>query len=187
LGNGVGLMPTVMTHALVPLAAGLMLGRAQVPPRIIVAGMILAMVPDADVIGFRLGIEYGDPWGHRGASHSFFAAAVVGGVVAFALRPTRLAVAALFLFGSMASHGLLDTLTNGGLGAALLWPFSDTRFHAAVTPIAVSPIGISGFLTERGLLVLASEARWVWLPCLAGVVISILIRRIISPKAKGSS
>ena len=30
----------------------------------------LSMLPDADVIGFSFGVRYGDPWGHRGATHS---------------------------------------------------------------------------------------------------------------------
>ncbi len=180
-------MPTVMTHTLVPLAAGLMLGNGRVPPRIIVAGMVLAMLPDADVIGFRLGIEYGDAWGHRGASHSLVSAAFVGALVAVLLRPKRMVWATIFLCCAMASHGLLDTLTNGGLGAALLWPFSEARIHAPFTPIAVSPIGISNFISARGLSVLASEARWVWLPCLLGVGLAFSIRRLTSSPAKGSS
>lgn len=64
----------------------------------------------------------------------------------------------------MASHGLLDTLTNGGLGAALFWPFDNARHFAPFTPIAVSPIGIANFISERGLRVLISEAIWIWTP-----------------------
>ena len=30
----------------------------------------LALLPDADVIAFKLGIPYSAPWGHRGATHS---------------------------------------------------------------------------------------------------------------------
>jgi len=30
----------------------------------------LSLLPDADVYGFRLGVKYADPWGHRGATHS---------------------------------------------------------------------------------------------------------------------
>ena len=37
--------------------------------------------------------------------------------------------------------GLLDTLTDGGLGIALLWPFSDARYFAPWRPIPVAPIG----------------------------------------------
>ncbi len=180
-------MPTVITHALLPLAAGLIVGPARVPPRVIAAGMMLAMLPDADVIGFRLGVEYGDTWGHRGAGHSFVAAAVVGPLVALLLRPSRFAWVAAFLVCAMASHGLLDTATNGGLGAALFWPFADVRIHAPFTPIAVSPIGLSNFLSARGMAVLASEARWVWLPCFLCIGAAFAIRRLTSSSAKGSS
>src|SRR5438552_8880460 len=40
----------------------------------------LSLVPDADVVGFSLGVEYGDPSGHRGATHSLtFAIALADG------------------------------------------------------------------------------------------------------------
>ena len=76
---------------------------------------------------------------------------------------------------------LLDAMTNGGLGVAWFWPWSDARYFMPFHPIAVSPIGLSRFLSERGLLVLQSEARWVWLPCLllalAGMALRFLLRR----------
>ena len=70
----------------------------------------------------------------------------------------------LLLFVATASHGLLDALTNGGLGIALLAPFDDGRYFFPWTPVVVSPIGLHGFLTERGLLTLRSELVWLWLP-----------------------
>jgi inner membrane protein len=66
----------------------------------------------------------------------------------------------------MASHGLLDALTNGGLGVALLAPLDNSRYFFPVTPIQVSPIGIRSFLRDGGFSVLASEVPWVWLPSL---------------------
>ena len=63
-------MPTIMTHAIVPLALASVAGRARISPRLALAGAGLAMLPDADVIGFALGIEYADTWGHRGATHA---------------------------------------------------------------------------------------------------------------------
>ena len=118
----------------------------------------LSLLPDVDVIGFAIGVEYGDPWGHRGATHSL-AAAVAGGVVAglvsrAARRPAIRtgAVATLVL----ASHGLLDTLTDGGLGAALLWPFDLTRYFATWRPIPVAPIGLD-FFSAYGLTVSLTE------------------------------
>lgn len=56
----------------------------------------------------------------------------------------------------LASHALLDTLTDGGRGCALFWPFSDARYFAPYRPIPVAPIGL-GFLSARGLSVAAVE------------------------------
>jgi inner membrane protein len=180
-------MPSIMSHAVVPMALGLAVGRTRIPAPVILTGMVLAMLPDADVVGFKFGIAYADQFGHRGASHSLVAAAFFGTVATMVSKPTRSALAFLFLFLSAASHGLLDTLTDGGLGAALLWPFSNARFHAPTTPIQVSPIGIDNFLSARGIEVLASEALWIWLPCTALLLLAIGGRRGISRhKSKGS-
>lgn len=58
-----------------------------------------------------------------------------------------------------ATHSLLDALTDGGLGVALLWPFSNERFFAPWRPIPVAPIG-AGMLSSRGLHVLLIEGLW---------------------------
>ncbi len=82
-----------------------------------------------------------------------------------------------------ASHGLLDALTDGRLGAALLAPFSDVRCFFPWRPIAVSPIG-GGFFTARNLdgvprwvSVMASEVLWIWLPAALFVVAGRVRRR----------
>src|SRR5262249_6147689 len=113
------------------------------------------MAPDLDVIGFRLGVAYGDAFGHRGASHSLVAAVAIGLVGGVAARRCheRFATGFLFVFAAAASHGLLDTLTDGGHGVALLWPFSDARFFAPVRPIAVSPLGVRRIFSEQGMTV----------------------------------
>lgn len=161
-------MPTVLTHMAVPLAIGAGLGSKVIPRRLLVAGMLGAMLPDLDVAGFRLGIEYASDFGHRGFSHSLAFAAVVALLCVAAWRYFQVGAGRVFLFllVSIASHGLLDCLTNGGHGVALLWPFSSHRFFAPVQPIEVSPIGLSRFLSSGGLAVLMSEVIWVWLPCL---------------------
>src|SRR5688572_10641137 len=92
----------------------------------------LALLPDLDVVAFALRVPYAAPFGHRGASHSLFAALLFGlaaALLAGALgaNAKRVGVVTGLV---VASHGLLDALTDGGLGAALLWPFSDERFFA---------------------------------------------------------
>lgn len=169
-------MPTIMTHAIVPLALAAAAGRARISPKLALAGAALAVLPDADVVGFSIGVDYADPWGHRGATHAMAFAIMVAGAIASLWREARSIGAFLFLAFAMASHGLLDTMTSGGLGIALLWPVSDARFFAPITPIRVSPIG-ADFFSARGLATLVSELMLVWLICLAVALTGFLIRR----------
>ena len=118
----------------------------------------LSFLPDADVIGFAFGVGYADEWGHRGATHSLVFALAVGTLIGLLAprvgRPalTTGALASLVL----ASHPLLDILTDGGLGCALFWPFDQTRYFAPWRPIPVAPIGLDFFGT-RGLKVALTE------------------------------
>ncbi len=162
-------MASVFTHPVVVLGLYAAMPAARPAGRVLAAGMLLSLLPDVDVIGFAYGIRYGDLLGHRGLSHSLAVAALLALLLAPPLadtRPERPRVA-LFLFLAAASHGLLDSFTDGGLGVALLAPFSEQRFFAPWRPIAVSPIGVRAFFGEWGVRVLDSEIRWVWLPTLA--------------------
>ncbi|MDE1467353.1 metal-dependent hydrolase [Aurantiacibacter sp. D1-12] len=153
-----------MTHAIVPLALAAAAGPSRIAPKVALVGAGLAMLPDADVIGFAFGIEYADPWGHRGATHSLVFATLTAAGIALVWKRARSLWAFFFLALAMASHGLLDTFTDGGLGAALWWPFDNARVFAPVTPVRVSPIG-ADFFSARGLETLLSELVWIWLPC----------------------
>lgn len=149
-------VPTIIAHA----AFGWSLARLATPHaapklarRAADAAFLLAMLPDADVVGFRFGIQYGDLLGHRGISHSVAFAAVVAGLTAAGLvaraQDRRGAGAvALALFLAAVSHPLLDMLTDGGLGVALWAPLSPERLFFPVTPIPVSPIGVGPGLTR---------------------------------------
>jgi inner membrane protein len=119
----------------------------------------LSFLPDADVVAFRFGIPYGAPLGHRGASHSLAFAGAVAVLLAVLAARNKAPVAALALTGGLvlATHGLLDTLTDGGRGVALLWPFGVERYFAPWRPIPVAPIG-AGILAPHGLRVMAHEA-----------------------------
>jgi len=120
---------------------------------------VISALPDADVLAFSFGIDYLDPLGHRGASHSLFMAAMVtllAYAVAKLLRVQNVLRFTLITGVVAASHGLLDTMTTGGHGCALLWPFSNTRYWALWRPIPVSPLGPYLF-TARGLYVFCVE------------------------------
>jgi inner membrane protein len=110
------------------------------------------------VVGFRFGVRYADTWGHRGATHSLVFAAAVAVVAALVARAARLPAlrTGLIALAVVASHPLLDTLTDGGLGCALLWPFSNARFFAPWRPLPVAPIGLD-FFSAEGFRVAAVE------------------------------
>jgi inner membrane protein len=177
-------VPTVFTHAIAVGIVGAGAGRA-LPPRVVALGALFAALPDLDVIGFKLGIWYGHMLGHRGLSHSLLAAAVLAGMLAAhpavggAARRTRL-TAWCFLFAAISSHGVLDAMTDGGLGVGFFAPLSNERYFLPWRPIEVSPIG-ARFFSARGLGVLASELRWVVLPSLAIALAMIAWRRARGP------
>jgi inner membrane protein len=167
-------MPTIISHTAVPLALGIGLGSEIVSRRLLVAGVAACVLPDLDVIGFRFHIAYADAFGHRGFTHSLAFAAIVAGLAACSSRflrttPTR---AFWFVFLATASHGIFDAFTNGGLGVALLWPWSADRYFAPFRPIEVAPLSVGGLFSERGARVVLSELIWLWVPCvLAGVLL----------------
>jgi len=118
----------------------------------------LSLLPDSDVVGFVRGVPYGAPWGHRGATHSLTLALAGALAVALVARVRGRPFVRTIAFASivLASHGILDAMTDGGLGISLLWPFSLTRFFAPWRPIVVAPIG-ADFFTLYGATVAASE------------------------------
>ncbi|MBP3984485.1 metal-dependent hydrolase [Pseudoxanthomonas helianthi] len=171
-------MPTILTHAAVPLAMYVASESGRVSSRLLAAGVVAAMLPDADVVAFAMHIPYADAFGHRGASHSLLFALLIAGLGAGVAKPLRSSPlqAMTWLFVCTASHPLLDAMTSGGLGVALAWPWNDARWFAPWRPIRVSPIGV-GFLSARGMETLLSELRWVWLPLFVGAGMWKLINR----------
>jgi inner membrane protein len=118
----------------------------------------LSLLPDLDAVGFAIGIPYGAPLGHRGAAHSLFVALVIGAVAAAWAPRLRLPRARIGIYVALvvASHGLLDAMTDGGKGIALGWPFSTARVFFPWRPIPVAPIGL-GLLSARGFEVMFTE------------------------------
>ncbi|MEK6375196.1 MAG: metal-dependent hydrolase [Acidobacteriota bacterium] len=154
-------MPTIFTHPAVAIA---------LRPRHLLAGTLLTVLPDIDVLAFRFGIPYGSTFGHRGFTHSILFAAIAAAIATVALRSNRRTFALLFVCA--VSHGVLDTMTDGGRGIAFFSPFSNHRYFLPWRPIRVSPIGGIDFG------VLWSEVRWVWLPAMAVAAIGAIRRRL---------
>jgi inner membrane protein len=151
-------------HLAVGLLAGRLHGGADTPtqPRASAATLLafaaLAELPDLDVIGVSLGAPDLGAVGHRGASHSFMLAVMIGLLTAIIARRygwpvVRTAVAAIL---AVASHGILDACGEGGRGIPLLWPLSDARFMSPWRWLPDAPRGMK-MLSRPGLLDLAIE------------------------------
>jgi inner membrane protein len=164
-------MASAFSHVIVAVAMGRAFRNEELRGRELGLGAFCSVLPDLDVLGFPLGIQYGDMWGHRGLTHSvLFAALLAGTLVALWYRAKpAVALTGLFLYFFLctASHGVLDALTDGGLGVAFFSPFDTTRHFFSVRPVLVSPIGISEFFSAYGARVLANEVMWIWLPSCA--------------------
>ena len=176
-------MPTIFTHAVVAGGAGHIFGGGKrLPLRFWVLSVVCSILPDADVISFSFGLPYSHFFGHRGFFHSIcFASVLSVFVVCVFFRSYKpfsktwwIYVSYFLVVGT--SHGVLDTLTNGGLGIALFSPFDSTRHFFPCRPILVSPIGLKAFFSDWGARVMISEVIYVWLPLLVLAIIVRLIR-----------
>src|SRR2546425_8067967 len=79
----------------------------------------LSLVADVDVLAFRFGIPYSDPFGHRGATHSLVFAVLAGTVTALVLSHGG---------GGIVTDGHIGFCTRGGrLGVGRRPP--DIRTH----------------------------------------------------------
>lgn len=63
-------MPSAFSHIAVPIATRIGIGKDNLPTKLLLLGIVLSVLPDADVLLLRLGIPYESEFGHRGASHS---------------------------------------------------------------------------------------------------------------------
>lgn len=126
-------MPMTTTHALLPLAVAVAVARRPVPWRLIAVTMVASAAPDIDAFiknAFHLPVT--SIYAHRGAAHSLFVALAAGLLAALfhkriGVRPLT---AGVLVAAAMASHGLLDMMTDSGLPVAYLWPLSSVRLFA---------------------------------------------------------
>jgi len=162
-------MASAFSHIAIPVALRLGLGKELVSKRLVIFGFVSSILPDLDVIAFRLGVAYQSPWGHRGFSHSIVFALIFSLLAVIFYKKLKATRSMTFIvtFISMISHGFLDALTNGGLGVAFLWPLTNERYFFPWNVVEVSPLGLKRFFGAKGLSVLKSEFVYIWLPCLS--------------------
>lgn len=171
--------------AVIPIASPFY--RREVPLTIWVWGALLTALPDADFLGWQLGVPYGHLFGHRGFTHSLFFAALVALASALYFRRTatlKFTPLWLFFFLCGASHGILDGMTNGGMGVAYFSPFDTTRYWMPIRPIPVAPLGPRLIFSEWGLGVVKAELVYLWVPCLlaASAVLALRWRAVRGPR-----
>lgn len=138
-----------------------------------------AVLPDLDVLAFKFGISYSDPFGHRGFSHSILFAVLWSTILVFIFGKSRKLIFFLVILLSTVSHGVLDAMTTGGKGIGFFIPFDNSRYFFPWRIIKVSPIGIEKFFSEWGFNVILSELKYIGIPCFI-----ILITLHLSRKSK---
>jgi inner membrane protein len=161
---------TVFTHSLAALIIGKSFIDKKQSPGLWVSLVLCSLLPDIDVIGRKFGIAYGDFWGHRGFTHSLVFALLIGFVIGLVFY-RRLGIVSLewwryvALYSTVtASHGVLDAMTNGGLGIAFFSPLDNTRYFLPWTPVEVTRVGFYDFISSKGFRILASEGIFILAP-----------------------
>jgi inner membrane protein len=144
---------------------------------LLVLAIASTILPDIDVLTFNFGIPYEAPFGHRGFTHSIFFAMLWATLVIFVFAKFNRVIWWLVMFLSTISHGILDAMTSGGRGVGFFIPFHNVRYFFPFREIIVSPIGIERFFSERGIRVIFSELKYVFLPCFLILVLFYFIRR----------
>jgi len=176
-------MASAVGHGLVAVTLGKSFFSKLTTTKLFVLGIICSIFPDIDVLAFNFNIPYGDFYGHRGFTHSLIFALILAIIVStlffksFSPFSKKWFGMVLFFFLCTAFHGLLDALTNGGLGVAFFSPFDNTRYFFPWRPIKVSPIGAHNFFSEWGLRVIYSELIWIGIPCAVLLIARLFIRK----------
>lgn len=146
------------------IAVGMLAGRMLSPdgkspaakPMLIFSG--LALLPDLDIVGLALGVADSGPCGHRGATHSLIPPLLMA-LAAAAISPRfglpRWRTATLVGL-VVASHALLDAMTESSRGVPLMWPISFARFEMPWRPIPNAPCGLA-YISMAGLRVASIE------------------------------
>lgn len=181
-------MASAFSHAIASVAIGKISFLKNTDKKFWLLLMFCAVIPDADAIGFKLGIAYESVLGHRGITHSFFFAALLSAAVTYffygeekMLSKRWWTLLAVFFFAT-ASHAILDAMTTGGLGVAFFAPFDNTRYFFPFRPIKVSPISVTQFFSEWGWRVIKSEFVWVWIPSALVMAVVWSVKKLASPK-----
>ena len=76
-------MASAFSHAIASVALGKISFIKKIDKKFWLLAIFCAVIPDADALGFKLGVAYESMWGHRGITHSFFFAALLSFLVCY--------------------------------------------------------------------------------------------------------
>jgi inner membrane protein len=166
------------------LAAGAALGAiysrktGSNPPATILTFAALALAPDLDLITSFWGVPPNTPLAHRGISHSLFFALAVGCLVGLLYRGRagQKSLAGGVAMAALASHGVLDTMSQLGNGPMLLWPVSAQSYEFIWRPIP-GVLNAAHYLTVQAVPTLIIETL-IFLPLILFALATLLPRRV---------
>jgi inner membrane protein len=137
----------------------------------------MALAPDLDLLASVLGAPETTPLAHRGITHSIPFALALSFIIGLAFRGRgRGRLSAILAFGALASHGLLDTMSQLGNGPRLLWPFTSHSYEFAWRPIP----GVSSapdYLTTQAIPTLVVETL-MFLPLILFALVTFFPRHV---------
>lgn len=158
-------MASIFGHGVVGFTITKLIGNKQTK-WLLLAAILSAILPDFDIITFKLGIAYQHPLGHRGFTHSILFAVLWALVLMLTIGRNNKLIWFLVIFLSTISHGIFDAMTSGGEGIGFFIPFNNDRFFFSFREILVSPLGIKKFFSGWGLRVILSEIKFIVIPSL---------------------
>lgn len=133
------------------------------PVGLMVCAGLLSAAPDLDTLFFGV-IPYAHFFGHRGFFHAPFFAFLVAmalSLLLLALSRSCTILASAWLaaafFLAMASHGILDAMTDAGLGVMLFYPFSEGRHFLPWRPFHAPPVRLSSLSLRQVRMMVRSE------------------------------
>ena len=154
-----------------PLSGVPSIKKAVRPVGLMFTAGVLAVAPDLDT-AFHGIIPYAHFLGHRGFVHSPFFAFLFAVILSLLLYAVARDLGFRAFFGitaaftlALASHGILDSMTDAGLGVMLLYPFSEERIFLPWRPFYAPPIKLSSLSYGKVQIMLKSE-----LPIVLGCV-----------------
>jgi inner membrane protein len=168
-------MCTIYTHAVVGLGLARVAVARPMPWLYWGLAILLPILPDLDSFSTA---PYGSALGHRGVTHSLFFAVWVGCFAAsLTFRRFRVSFAWLsgLFFVIIASHGLLDALTRGGMPIPFFWPLEARYGNWGPIPVSDLAFELPDPWRSRAL---RGELFWVWLPT-AVLVVTVMACRYL--------